>query len=196
MASKNILQGNPTEISEQLIKSEYGSHFAIIYPDLVSLREMYSHYTRSVLSKGSEIVIIMPFLETVNEVRRILSEDNANLNVGRYEKEQVLLIVDSLKGFFGSALGILPFLIQTVDYAIRIGKNGLSILGDMGSFFYYGRKEGLLDYEKTLSSKYKSMNYTKGFCMYNAQDFSRRLDEEERQVLHRQHGKTIKLLPP
>jgi hypothetical protein len=196
VAYKNIFQGDPSEVSEELLKSGYGSHFAIIYPDLLSLREMYSHYTRSVLSKGNEIVLIMPFLETVNEVRRILSEDNANLNVGRYEKEQVLLIVDSLKGFFGSALGLLPFLIQTVDYAIRVGKTGLSILVDMGPFFYYGRKNGLLDYENVLSSKYEEMKSVKGFCIYNERDFDKRLDKEERQRLLRYHVKTLKLLPP
>jgi hypothetical protein len=137
---RDIFQGNPTEVSEELIKSEYGSHFAIIYPDLLTLREMYSYYIKSVLSKGNEIVMILPFLETVYDVRRILSEDSTNINVRRYEKEQVLLIMDSLKAYFGSPGGLLPFLGQTVEYAYKLGKNGLSALGDIGSFFYYNKK--------------------------------------------------------
>ena len=196
MASKNIFQGNTTEVSEELIKSAYGSHFAIIYPDLPTLREMYSQYIKSVLSNGNEIVMILPFLETVYNVRRILSEDSGNINVRKYEKEQLLLIMDSLKGYFGSPVGLMPFLKQTVEYANKLGKNGLSMLGDMGSFFYYNKKNGLLDYEMTLSSKYKDMYYMKGFCMYNGHDFDIRLNEEERQRLLVHHVKTLKLLPP
>ena len=197
MVSKNIFQGNTTEVSEELIKSPYGSHFAIIYPDLPTLREMYSQYVKSVLSDGNEIVMILPFLETVYNVRRTLSEDSANINVRKYEKGQLLLIMDSLKGHFGSPAGLMPFLKQTVEYANKLGKkNGLSVLGDMGSFFYYNKKEGLLDYEMTLSSKYKGMNQMKGFCMYNGHDFDKRFNEEERQRLLVHHVKTLKLLPP
>jgi hypothetical protein len=192
---RDIFQGNPREVSEELIKSEYGSHFAIIYPDLLTLREMYSYYIKSVLSKGNEIVMILPFLETVYDVRRILSEDSANINVRRYEKEQVLLIMDSLKAYFGSPGGLLPFLAQTVEYAYKRGKNGLSALGDIGSFFYRNKKNDLLKYEMTLSSKYEEMKHMKGFCIYNGHDFNRRLDEKERQRLLRYHEKTIKLLP-
>jgi hypothetical protein len=196
VASKNIFQGNPAEVSEELMKSAFGSHFAIIYPDLPTLREMYSHYIKIVLSNGNEIVMILPFLETVHNVRRILTENSANINVRKYEKEQLLLIVDSLKGYFGSPGGLMPFLSQTVEYASKLGKNGLSVLGDMGSFFYYNKKDGLLDYEMTLSSKYKDMNYMKGFCMYNGHDFDKRFNEEERQRLLVHHVKTLKLLPP
>ena len=196
MASKNIFQGNPTEVSEELIKSEFGSHFAIIYPDLLTLREMYSQYIKSVLSKGNEIVMILPFLETVANVRRILSENSANINVSKYEKEQVLLIMDSLKGYFGSPDGLLPLLNQTVAYANKEGRAGLSALGDVGSFFYCNKRDRLLEYESTLSSKYRKMNYMKGICMYNEQDFNRRLDEEERQRLLKHHTRTMYLLSP
>ena len=107
MASKNIFQGNPAEVSEELMKSAFGLHFAIIYPDLPTLREMYSQYIKIVLSNGNETVMILPFLDNV---RRILTENSANINVRKYEKEQLLLIVDSLKGYFGSPVGLMPFL--------------------------------------------------------------------------------------
>jgi hypothetical protein len=97
VASKYIFQGNPAEVSEELIKSAFGSHFAIVYPDLSTLREMYSQYIKIVLSNGNEIVMILPFLETVYNARRILTENSMDINVRKYEKEQLLLSVDSLK---------------------------------------------------------------------------------------------------
>jgi hypothetical protein len=51
-------------------------------------------------------------------------------------------------------------------------------------------------YESTLSSKYGKMNYMKGFCLYNEQDYSKRLDEEERQRLLRHHTRNMYLLSP
>ena len=71
---------------------------------------MCSQYIKIVLSNGNEIVMILPFLETVYNVRRILTENSTNINVRKYEKEQLLLILDSLKGYFGSPVGLMPFL--------------------------------------------------------------------------------------
>ena len=54
---------------------------------------MCSQYIKIVLSNGNEIVMILPFLETVYNVRRILTENSTNINVRKYEKEQ--LAIDS-----------------------------------------------------------------------------------------------------
>ncbi len=93
-----------------LLKISFKGHFAIIYPNLPTLREICSQYIKIVLSNGNEIVMILPFLETVYNVRRILTENSTNINVRKYEKEQLLLIPDSLKGYFGSPVGLMPFL--------------------------------------------------------------------------------------
>jgi hypothetical protein len=196
IAKEDIFQGHAVEVSEELKKSNYGSHFSIMYPDLPTLREMYSHYIKSALSDNkNEIVIILPFLETVDNVRRTLSEDSANINVRKYERDQLLLILDSLKGHFGFPVGLMTFVKQTAEYAKRLGKNGVSVLADMGSFFYYNKKDGLLEYEMDLQYKFENMKL-KGFCMYHAQDLDRRLNKNERQILLEHHAKTLKLLTP
>jgi hypothetical protein len=43
--------------------------------------------------------------------------------------------MDSLKGYFGLQEGLMPFVKQTVDYAKKTGKSGLSVLSDMGIVF-------------------------------------------------------------
>jgi MEDS: MEthanogen/methylotroph, DcmR Sensory domain len=189
---ENIFRGHAVEISEELRKSTMGTHALLLYPDLLTLRELYSFYTRSALS-DNEIVLILPFLETTGTVRRMLSGDSANIDVRKYEKEQSLLIIDSLKGYFGLQGGLMPFLIQTTDFAKKSGKRILSVLSDMGSFFYYDKKDDLLQYEMALPSKYEYMNL-KGFCIYHLRDFDNRLSEKERLVLIKHHGKTLILL--
>ena len=195
MARENVFRGHALEVSQELKKSSFGAHFLVIYPDLSTLREMYSHYVKSALSnEGNEIVLVLPFLETVDNVRRILSENSTNIDVRKYEKEQSLLIINSLKSYFGLQNGIIPFVIQTIAYANTSGKSGLSVLADMGSFFYYDEKDDLMQYEVALPLKYKNMNL-KGFCVYHKLDFDRRLTDKERQVLIEEHGKTLILLP-
>ena len=191
----NVFSGQPVEVSQELKKSTFGAHFLVIYPNLSTLREMYSYYVKSALSnEGNEIVLVLPFLETVDNVRRILSDISTNIDVRKYEKEQSLLIIDSLKSYFGLQNGLIPFVRQTIEYANTSGKSGLSVLADMGSFFYYDKKDDLLQYEIALPSKYKNMNLKK-FCLYHKLDFDRRLTDIERQILIEEHGKTLILLP-
>jgi hypothetical protein len=100
--------------------------------------------------------------------------------------------LDSLKGYFGLQEGLIPYLLQTADFAKKSGKS-LSVLSDMGSFFYYDKKDDLLQYEMVLPSRYEKMNL-KGFCAYHQRDFDRRFSEKEKQDLIKHHGKTLMLL--
>jgi len=190
--TQSIFQGYAETISKQLRGSEIGSHFLVGYSDLLSLREMYAHYTKSALYDGNEIVVILPYYETADSVRGVLSEDPACLDVREYEKEQRLLITDSLKGYFGSVDGIMPFVKQLVEYAKTSGRSNVTVLGDMGSFFYYEKNHCLVEYETQLPRKF-DMNL-KGICLYHLIDF-RRLSEEDKQKLYRHHSKIMQLLP-
>jgi hypothetical protein len=190
--TQTTFQGFAEEISKELRESEIGSHFLIRYPDLPTLREMYSHYIKSAVPDDNEIVVILPFYETTDNVRRILSEDSACIDVRKYEKEQRLLVMDSLRGYFGSAEGLMPFVKQTVEYAKNSGRDNVSVLGDMGSFFYYKKKDDLLGWEMELPRKF-DMNL-KGLCLYHERDFAR-LSEAQKQKLLEHHNMTLKLLP-
>ena len=83
--TQTTFQGSAEEISKELRESEIGSHFLIRYPDLPTLREMYSHYIKSAVPDDNEIVVILPFYETTDNVRRILSEDSACIDVRKFE---------------------------------------------------------------------------------------------------------------
>jgi hypothetical protein len=180
--------------AQELHKSEFGAHFLVIYPDLYTFRELYSQYVKAAL-RNNEIVVILPFYETVNNVRKVLTEDSACIDVGKYEKEQLLLIIDSLKSYFGSQEGLMPFVKKIVEFAKASGRNGVSVLGDMGPFFYYGKNGGLLHYETTvLHTEFEGINL-KGICAYHKQDFDNKLSEKEKWMLLEHHGRTLYLSP-
>ena len=68
------------EAVNQFIQAEYCSHYLIVYPDLTTLREMYSQYIqRQIKNNNNEIILINPFYETTDSVRQILLKSDINV---------------------------------------------------------------------------------------------------------------------
>ena len=90
----NLLSCHVNEALNLINQADYGVHYIIIYPDLSTLREMYSNYVQKQINENNEIILINPFYETTDSVRQILSK--SGVNVSKYEKEKGLVIIDSL----------------------------------------------------------------------------------------------------
>jgi MEDS: MEthanogen/methylotroph, DcmR Sensory domain len=187
--------GDTARILQQTMHADYGAHYLILYPDLTTLRETYSQYIKTSLVERNEIMIILPFYETVDGVRDVLTENCANIDIRAYEKEQSLIIVDSLKGYSGSPEGIMPVLKQMVRYAKSSGKSGVSAFGDMGSFFHNNNENSLMKYELSLPSEYNSEMNLKTFCLYHQKEFDLKFTEKQKKQLLGHHGNNLILTP-
>ena len=192
MRKKLLVSCHVNHALEQINQSEYGAHYMIIYPNLATLREIYPNYIHKQIEDNNEIVLINPFYETVDSVRQVLSQCDHGLNVSKYEKEESLIIIDSLYEYFErQEPNDLFFKKSIVDYANQKGKNGLSILSDLGAYLHKSMYEELLDHELSLPTKFDiSM---KGFCLYHQKDFDR-FSDEQKQKLIEHHGKAIKVI--
>ena len=74
---------NARDAAETISQSEYGLHCLLIYRDLTTLREFYSNYIQKQIN-DNEMIQIMPFYETENSVREILSNNRTvNLDIVR-----------------------------------------------------------------------------------------------------------------
>src|ERR671930_1153218 len=110
------------DIVEQLNQSEFSTHHILIYSDIETLRKVYSSYTKRRLKDNNEIVVILPYYETTDKVREILSDGFAtiakgdgkgnnksnnnnekNIDISKYEKEGSLIIKDSVGVYFDSS---------------------------------------------------------------------------------------------
>jgi hypothetical protein len=100
-ANSNLRGVNET--LDALKESQPGSHCLMIYPDLITLRAIYSNYTKIQLEDNNEIVLLLPYYETIDMIRLVLSGANANydnvnrslgrfsgINVNKYEKALLL----------------------------------------------------------------------------------------------------------
>ncbi len=177
----------------KLSAEKFGIHCMIIYPDLPTLREFYSHYIKNQIENNNEAVLFAPFYETADRVRQTLSDSHAAIDVSKYEEEETLLITDALKEYSKAIEGEendWSFKKMMVKQAKKQGKNGLSFIGDLGAFQYKGKIKELVDYELSLPTKFDiDLN---GFCLYNEKDFER-LAKEQKQRLIEHHSMAIKI---
>jgi MEDS: MEthanogen/methylotroph, DcmR Sensory domain len=174
----------------QINQAEYGAHYILIYPDLFTLRELYSNYIQKQIDENNEMILINPFYETTDSVRQILSKKG--VDVSKYEKEKVLVIIDSLKVYFDQQQQQpnIRFIKSLAKYAKQMGKNCLSVLGDLGAYRHKSKFIDLMDYELSLPSKYDLD--LKGFCLYHQKDFDK-FSDEQKQKLIEHHGNTLEI---
>jgi hypothetical protein len=177
--------------------SEYGVHYLVVYPDMNTLRMIYSYYTKMQLEDNNEIVLIVPYYETTEMVRSVLSgENNKNnqsniIDVRKYEKQGSLVIIDSVKAYFRSDIDLMSYLAKLAKQAQFSGKKGISVIADLASFYYKDQSDKLIEYEMSLPTKYDDNMKLKGFCFYHQEDFDRRLTKEQKQMLLEHHGKNL-----
>lgn len=190
------INGNSNEVLKQLRQAEYGAHYIIVYHDMMTLRQIYAGYIKTQLEDNNELVLILPYYETTETVRSILSENNSSnggsvFDVSKYEKEGSLMIIDSAEAYFASDTDFLSFIEKLTKQAQSSGKNGISVIADLASFSYFNRIDKLIEYEMSLPTKYDDNMKLKGFCFYHQEDFDRRLTEQQKQMLLEHHGKNL-----
>ena len=207
------------DIVEQLHQSEFSAHHILIYSDIETLRKVYSSYTKRQLKDNNEIVVILPYYETTGKVREILSDgftniakgdgkgknnnnnnNERNIDISEYEKEGSLIIKDSLEVYFDSSdqnnnndntSNIMNFIQELLKRAETSGKNGVSVIADVSSFYHHvGKTQRLVEHELSLPSRFDGMK-VKGFCIYHKKDFEKRFTEEQKQKLLQHHEKAL-----
>jgi hypothetical protein len=184
----DLLSSQVNDALDLMVQADYGAHYIVIYPDIPTLREVYSKYVQKQIKENNEIILINPFYETTDSVRLILSK--TGINVSKYEKEKGLVIIDSLKEYFGAKPDML-FKRNLVNYAKQMGKNGISIMGDIGAYPHKSKRNDLVDYELSLPSEFDVA--MKGFCLYHQKDYNR-FSDEQKQELIKHHGRALEIV--
>jgi hypothetical protein len=186
-------------ILNSLISTGIGTHTVLVYPDLKTIREVYTNYISVNGKKKSELFVILPYYETVENVRNnIVSNKNTPMSRNESNVNDSLIIRDC-RDILGKDINqsnnftlksdtavrnIVNFLNEMVIYAQKISKNAVSVWIDTGAFQEYENyHHPLFNYEKSLLLVLKN-TMIKQFCLYHQKDFEIRLNKlEESQVL-------------
>jgi MEDS: MEthanogen/methylotroph, DcmR Sensory domain len=190
--SKKMLHGNSLEITEMMAKEkliEPGNHNLLIYDDLKTLREIYSHYSRALLPEN-EIVMIGTQYDAIGNLKNTLRL--SGVDVERYLNQGTLFIVDAQQGYQDDvdSRGLWKLAMSLLSRAKKEDRQGVTWFGDPGSFFSFDKIEELIQYELWCSQKYEDTMKT--VCCYHSKDFEK-LDETQKQTLFDHHSKSISI---
>lgn len=164
----------------------------LVYPDLHTFRRIYGQFTKAQLDDNG-VVLLCPYYETTDSVRHVLSQ--LGIDVRKCEQNRSLVIVDSVKAYFHSDIDIKSMVKMMAEDAKRMGKKGVSIIDDMGSFFLYEKQSQMIEYETELQLDEKKKNKansvkTKGICAYHKDNFNT-LKKKEQRALFEHHDTNL-----
>ncbi len=187
--SKKMVKGSFQEIADKMVEKkliEPCNHNLLIYNDLKAFREVYSQYSRALLPEN-EIVVIGTQYEATDEVKNTLRL--SSVDVERYLNQGTLFIIDAQQGYqHVDSLGIWKLAMSLISRVKKEGRRGVTVFGDLGSFFSFEKIEQLMQYELSLPQKYEDK--MKGICCYHSKDFER-LSKTQQHTLIDHHLKSI-----
>lgn len=196
-------------IMKALLDMPTGMHTILVYPDLMTIREMYTKYVSMNGNKKTEMFVILPFYETVDHVMINLLNQKDSLSKYNEITHNGSVVVrdchDILNGDFNmhrnsSTKGdtevskLAHFLNDTLLHAQELGKKVVTIWIDTGAFYFNQRGyETLLNYEQQIAAAFKN-TAIKQVCLYHQKDFELRLaGSQEKQILDA-HDKRLIML--
>jgi hypothetical protein len=139
-----------------------------------------------------ELILFLSRYQSVNQIKSV--HRDTDLDLAGYEENSSLVILDSVKGYFGSDSDILALVKVLSRQAKNQGKVGSSIFADMGLFCMFGQQKDLLRHEVFMPPKFgEYMNIPivcKTFCLYHKSDFYK-LAEMEKASLFEHHYRNL-----
>lgn len=187
-----VVEATADCVLKEMMHTGYGEHNLVVYPDMTVLTEIYSRYFKTSLENKSEFILFLSTYQNVTKVKNLLGD--VDLNVAKYEENGSLVILDSVRGYFGSESDVLALIKILSKRAQNQGSLGSCVFADMGLFNLFRKQEDLLRYEVSMPSKFDGYVsipiLCKTFCLYHKSDFSR-LAEREKEILFEHHYRNL-----
>jgi hypothetical protein len=198
--SRNHSNNNNEELIIEWFNKEVddGENSIFVYPDLQTLRQIYTKYVKDQLAKTveddsatsrrnkqskSRIILIAPFYETVDSVKHHLIAFGV-ANVQRYIDNGSLVIVDSFYSFLPDINGMKKLIDSLSLRARKEGRAGVTAIVDMGFFFLFGgdsKATDLISYETSLAPKTQDGN-VRGFSCYHWGNYGTLTDADKQEI--------------
>jgi hypothetical protein len=183
------------EISDRLLHVPPGHHYLILYPNIETMRKLYSGYVKKQLEEQPDsVVLFLSYYDTTDNVRSVLS--SKGVLVKELEKNGTLIILDIMKVLQYPYFEV-PDIEKLRELARKtekqFGDKSIFIIADMSVFNHTKKASELLEYEKTLHKDLKIERW-KELCMYNKRDFETMFTEAESNTLMEYHKDKVVLV--
>ena len=183
------------DISDQLLHVPAGHHYLILYPNIETMRKVYSSYVKKQLEEQpNSVVLFLSYYDTTDKVRSVLS--SKGIHIKEREQEGSIIILDIMKVLENRFLGVSD--IERLRELARktekqFGDKTIFIIADMSVFRQLSKASELLEYEKTLHKDLRVKRW-KELCLYHKRDFETMFTEDESDKLMEYHKDRVILV--
>lgn len=177
VSKEKLVNGSLEYVLQLLCETRYGEHNVVIYPNLDSFREIYTHIAKARIENHNDRLLLLPHYETTKSVEQALME--LDIHAKEMIQKGSLEIVDSNHAFFDPEQDFLTIVDGSAADAMRAGKSGLIIVADMGSFFHRQQVDRLVKHECALSAQGQKFTI---FCCYHQKDFEKLSKAQEEKI--------------
>jgi hypothetical protein len=185
-----------------------GENTILVYPNLQSLRQIYTQYVKQQLEKIDEgedhsnnthrrneqlmprIILIATFYETIDSIKHNLGAVGVQ-NIQSLIDNGSLVIIDSFSSYYPDIDGMKKLIASLSQRGRKEKRAGVTAIVDMGFFFLFGgdgRATELISYEASLPPKTKGGNI-KRFSCYHAENYDTLKDNQKKELA--QKGKKV-----
>jgi len=153
-----------------LEEAKFGERYVIVYPELADFRKIYAQYTKKHLEQDNEIVVLLPYYETIDKV--ITNLQKHDIDVANYGRQGYLLVMDSYKTYTGFQEDRELLFKRLLSHAAMSAKKGISFFMDMGVFSFIDEMEKLATSYRDLIPTEQTFQI-KGFFSYHQKDYAK-----------------------
>ena len=178
-------------LEDVLADFQFGEHNALLYSNIPVLHQLLIEYCRITLKSSNEILLILTSYDSIENALRALRVIDSNLD--SRQKNGYLVIRDSAKVYFNLADELVDIMIMIrmlLQRKRKLGKDGLTVICDMGIFFHKKRIVDLVSCETRLSLGSSDFKEVRMICCYDKPSLSL-LSQQQSQQIFRAHTKIL-----
>ena len=182
------------DLIHRLLKLPLGYHCLILYPNIETIRKIYTEYIHLLIEENNVTILFLPYYDTTDKVRQDLK--TKGLDVRKFEQNNSLTLIDFTKVVDNPYLG-LPAAFGLKEFINKIqayNKNKkLVVIADMSFYNHSKNIDDILRYERLSDDGYCNENWRQ-LCLYHKLDFHLMFTDEQKQKIFDYHkDKVIEL---
>ena len=180
-----------TKILSELALVEAGEHNVPIFQETEIMKEIRSRYCSDLLTKRNMAVILILYVESMDEAIADLSAIG-EADIDRCIEDGSLVIECDAHSLIGSSGFNFHRYIRHLQTQARLrGKEGLGIVLDVSSLLLMDALDELLKFESEISPKSRSdLEYASLLCCYNGLLFDK-LERMHREIIANNHHRKL-----
>lgn len=174
-----------------LANFHFGEHNAVLYSSTAALNQLLIEYARFSLKSSNEILLILTSADSIENFLSTLKNIDSDIESRR--KDGSLVIRESAKAYFNLADELVDIMIMIRMLSQRkrkLGKDGLTVICDMGIFFHKKRFVDLISHETRFSLGSSDINEIRMICCYEKPSLTL-LTLQQTQQIHSAHNKVL-----